>query len=313
MPKAVAPTVTFIDQAAPVEEYGRALYAVGRSIIRALLDALSEQDLSDMNTPLADVNMRQLAKFARIDRDKGMRGDGFEWAVHEAIMGKEPKVLDPISHALSKTSQYVRRDIEPTSLMFGQERARYLGFLDAIVDDAGEDAFLVPEARGRPFKFGPWVTTAAQGQAAEDQLPDRIKSIWKTDIFLSGIDTPRHFAATVKSNVAALEGGRGLRVGIVPESPNNPSGVKYNNQQRLWVVSLADPDGFMGLFDDCYRAVGRAICTLGRHTPPVYYTKPSAKAQALQLQLERYGDAKVTEIEGALNEAAQQKLVTTTK
>lgn len=305
------PQITFLEQSAPVEEYGRALYAVSRSILRALLDSLSQEDLADLNTPLSDVNMRQLSKVARIDRDKGMRGDGFEWAVHEAILGGEVRVLDSLSEAMARASRSLR-DVEPTSIMFGQERARYLGFLDAVVEGAGDDAFLLPEGRGRPFQFGPWVAQAANGQSAEEILPDRIKSIWKTDLFLTGKGRPQHFAATVKSNFAQLEGGRGLRIGIVPESPqNNLSGVRYSQQHKLWIVSLADPDGFMGLFNDAYMAVGRAICALGKHQLPPYYTKPSAKAQRISEQLAKFGDAPVLEVEAALDEAAQQHLITT--
>lgn len=43
-----APQVTFLEQNAPIDEYGRALYAVARSIIRALLDSLSSEDLADL-------------------------------------------------------------------------------------------------------------------------------------------------------------------------------------------------------------------------------------------------------------------------
>jgi hypothetical protein len=86
--------ITFIQQNAPVDEYGRALYAVARSVLRALLDSLSNEDLTDLNSPLKEVTMRQLAKVVRLDRDKGMRGDGFEWAVHEAILGGEQRVTD---------------------------------------------------------------------------------------------------------------------------------------------------------------------------------------------------------------------------
>ncbi len=50
---------------------------------------------------------------------------------------------------------------------------------------------------------------------------------------------------------------------------------------------------------------------LGKHELPPYYTTPSAKAQLLQGQLEKYGAVKVLEVEGALNEAAQQDLTTT--
>lgn len=301
--------ITFIEQNSPIDEYGRALYAVARSVLRALIDSLSNEDLRDLNTPLKDVNMRQLAKIARLERDKGMRGDGFEWAVHEAILGKEPTVINPIAHALKRVSKYVK-DTEPTSLMFGQERAKYLGFLDAVVDEAGTDSYLLPQGKGKPFNFGPWVSIAAQGHLSEPQLNERIKKIWKTDLFLSAIDDPKYFAATIKSNINQLEGGQGLRIGIVPESTQGfQPGVQYSFNHGLWLVTLSDPNGFMGLFNDAYHAVARAICTLGKQSQPPYFIKPSAKAQKIQEQLERYPDAKALEIEDALNEAAQQDLV----
>lgn len=306
----MAANITFIEQNAPVDEYGRALYAVARSVLRALVDSISDEDLRDLNTPLTDVRMRQLAKIARLERDKGMRGDGFEWAVHEAILGKEPSVIDPIAMALRRSSKSVK-DAAPTSLMFGQERAKYLGFLEAVVDEAGKDSYLLPQGQGKPFNFGPWVSVAAQGHAAEPLLNERIKKVWKTDLFLSSDGDKKHIAATVKSNYAQLEGGQGLRIGIVPESThfNNAAGVKYDQKHGLWVVSLADPNGFMGLFNDAYHAVARAICTLGKQEQPPYFIKPSAKAQKIQEQLEKYPDAKILEIEDALNQAAQKDLV----
>lgn len=241
-----------------------------------------------------------------------MRGDGFEWAVHEAITGKEPLVLDPLAHAIKKASPKMVGS-DPTSLMFGYERAKYLGFLDAVVDSAGVDPYLLPEGSGRPFRFGPWVALAAKGESAETRLSDRIKKIWKTDLFVSCTGRERYIAATVKSSFALLEGGRGLRIGIVPESTSNQHkpGVHYSEDHKLWLVTLPDPNGFTGLFNDAYNSVARAVCTLGKQDPPSYYAKPSAKAQKMQEQLEKYPSVKVIEIEGALNEAAQQNLVST--
>ena len=68
----------------------------------------------------------------------------------------------------------------------------------------------------------------------------------------------------------------------------------------------------MGLYNDAYHAVARAICTLGKQHVPPYYIKPSAKAQKIQEQLEKYPDALVVDIEMALDEAAQKDLVTST-
>jgi len=268
---ALAANITFIEQNAPIDEYGRALYAVSRSVLRALIDSVSDEDLTDLSTPLADVRMRQLAKVARLDRDEGMRGDGFEWAVHEAVLGKEPSVINPLSEALQRASKYVK-DAVPTSLLFGQERAKYLGFLDAVVDEAGTDSYLLPQGSGKPFRFGPWVSLAAEGHSAEPLLNQRINKIWKTDLFLSAEGDPRYFAATVKSNFAQLERGQGLRIGIVPESTHfqNRSGVRFSSQHGLWLVTLADPNGFMGLFNDSYHAVARAICKLGRRRGKIF-------------------------------------------
>jgi hypothetical protein len=298
--------VTFLEQAAPVDEYGRALYAVARSVIRAMLDQLSDDDLTDLNCDRADVKLRQLAKVARLDRDKGMRGDGFEWAIHEAILGGEPSVCDPVSQALRKAFRHVSGE-GPSSLLFGHERAKYLGFLNAVVSAAGEEAVILPDGRGHPYAFGPWVAIAAKGRAGEPELSPRIQQIWKTDLFLTDRYGIRYAAATIKSNWRQLEGGRGLRLGIVPEHKSFKPGMRRHKD--LWVVSLADPDGFMGLFNDAYMAVGQAICTLGKHERPPYYTKPSAKAQRVQEQIEKYPTAKVVDIEGALNEAAQQDLL----
>lgn len=308
------PQITFIEQNAPIDEYGRALYAIARSILRALVDSLSEEDLRDLNTPLDKLNMRQLAKVVRLDRDKGMKGDGFEWAIHEAILGGEKSVIDPVAEAMRRASPKLR-DATPTSLLFGHERAKYLGFLDAVIDNAGSEAYLLPEGQGRPYAFGPWITKAALGFPGEHRLPERIKQIWKTDLFLSSEGEGRHLAATIKSNPKLLEGGRGLRIGIVPESADFgiSQGVRYSHKHELWLVTLADPNGFMGLFNDAYHAVGRAVCTLGKQQAPIYWIKPSAKAQRVQLQLEKYPDAPVIEVEHALDKAAQQDLVTTTE
>ncbi|MCL9759103.1 hypothetical protein [Frankia sp. AiPa1] len=302
--------VTFLEQKEPIDEYGRALYAVARSIVRAQLDQLTSDDLTDLNCDRADVTMRQLAKVARLDRDKGMRGDGFEWAVHEAISGGEPLTSEIVATALGKASPRLFKGMDrPSSVLFGYERAKYLGFLEAVVNNAGDQAVLLPDGSGRPYTFGPWVKVAAKGKIAEDLLGPRIRQVWKTDIFLSDDHTLKYAAATIKSNWKLLEAGRGLRVGIVPEAPGCPPGVRFDRKLGLWLAVFPDPNGFMGLFNDCYWAVAAAVCTLGKHERPPYYMKPSAKAQRLQEQLEKYPTARVQDIEAALNDAAQQHLI----
>ena len=303
--------VTFLEQRAPVDEYGRALYAVARSITRALYDQVGSEDLTDLNTAREDITLRQLAKLSRLDRDKGMFGDGFEWAVHEAVLGGEWRVTERVDAALRRASPSFKNLDKPTSLLFGHERAKYLGFLEATIAGAGTEARLLPDGRGHPFAFAAWVPVAAKGYAAEGELPDRIQKIWKTDLFLGSNDASRYIGTTIKSNWHQLEGGPGLRIAVVPEAKDLPSGV--HRRQGLWVAALPDPQGFMGLYNDAYRAVASAIDSLGKHDRGKYFEKPSAQAQKVQAQLEKYPTAKVVEIEHALNEAAQQDLVAVEK
>ncbi len=307
--------ISFLRQTAPIDERGRAMYAVTRSIIRALVDQLTVEDLTDLNTDRADVTLRQLAKASRLQRDKGMRGDGFEWAVHEAIQGEEASVVEPIMDAMRRASpRGFKHATMPRSLLFGYERAKYLGFLDAIVAEAAEEAVILPDTRGRPPTFGNWVPIAAQGQIAEPRLGARLRKVWKTDLFLSDESRRRHVAASIKSNAEQLEAGPGLRIGIVPEMHRLPHGVTYQRNKTktdgLWVVSLADPHGFMGLFNDSYGSVAEAIATLGRHDRGgKYWATPSPMGEGIQKQLEKYGPRKVVDIADGLDEAAQQDLV----
>lgn len=302
--------MTFFALKEPITDYGRALFAIARSILRAHLDQMTEDDLEDLGRDRSDVNLRTLAKFARLSRDKGARGDGFEWAVHEAILGQEPMVIEPVAHAMQRASPRSFKTLDaPRSLMFGYERAKYLGFLDALVTDAGEEAVLLPDGQGRPFTFGPWVRIAAQGKAAEPKLRSRIRQVWKTDLFISGSDRRRHLGTTIKSNWHQLEGGPGLRLAVVPEAEDLRSGL--HRHKDMWVVSLPDPNGFMGAFNDAYESVAEAILTLGKHDRTACYYKPSATGKRLQRQLEKFGRSRVIDVLDALDDAAaHQELVT---
>jgi hypothetical protein len=58
--------VTLLTQTAPVDEYGRALYAVARSVVRAMLDQIGRDDVTDLGCDGDMVTMRQLSKLARL-------------------------------------------------------------------------------------------------------------------------------------------------------------------------------------------------------------------------------------------------------
>lgn len=305
--------VSFITQHAPVEEPARALHAIVRSILRAMVDQLPQRDIDVLMTPKEDLTLNQLATVSRLHRDKGMAGDGFEWAVHEAIVGGEKRVTEPLAEAMQNASPKFKTLERPTSLLFGQERAKYNGFLDAVVEAAADEAILLPDGRGHPPKFAKWIREAARGEVAEPDLPARFRKVWQTDLFVSDQERHRQMAVTIKSNKEALTGGPGLRVGIVPEHRDLPAGISKQRTtagDTLWVVTLADPSGFWSLYKNAFSAVAEAITTLGHHDrKAAYWDKPTPDAQRIQEKLEKFGASKIAEVEGALDEVAQIGLV----
>ena len=63
------------------------------------------------------------------------------------------------------------------------------------------------------------------------------------------------------------------------------------------MVTLFDPDGFMGLYRDAYSAVAEAISTLGHHDRGTFYwDKPTPMGAQIQKQLESYGKRKMTDM-----------------
>lgn len=305
--------VSFVTQLAPVDEPGRALHAIVRSVLRAMVDQVPQRSLNVVQSTKEDLTMDQLAAVSRLHRDKGMAGDGFEWAVHEAIAGGEKRVIDPLAEAMQASSRAFKTLDKPTSLLFGQERAKYNGFLDAVVETAADEAVLLADGRGHPPKFARWIREAARGEAAEADLGARLKKVWQTDLFVSDEGRHRHLAVTIKSNKEALTGGPGLRLAIVPEHRDLPSGVSRQETvagDKLIVVTLADPTGFWGLYKNGFAAVAEAITTLGHHDRmAAYWAKPDPAAQRIQQKLEQYGSVKVSEVEAALDEVAQEGLV----
>ncbi len=277
--------------------------ALTASVLRALLLAASNRRAAGIGSDVASLTLTQLAYIS--PETPGSFGLAFEVAVHEAINARQPEVCSLVSEAMAGSGVLTSR---PRSLLFGAERAAKLGYLEALVQDLGEQPVLRigAQRRGRPFSLSRWLPHLAQGWRGEAALPSDIAKAWKADLLLADAEGSAFVTATVKSNALSLEGGPGLQLGIVPQIGSAwPPGVRTH--KGLQVAILPDDGQFLQLLDAAHQTVMFALAKLtGR---PLLHRPVLAASKRLAEELIRWGDYPVAEVVATLTRRGQRDLV----
>lgn len=231
--------------------------------------------------------------------DTGQHGDSFEWAVHEAIAAGEWSLQQYVADALARCGI---RTSQPTSILFGAERARHLGYLDLISEQAGDRAHLRVPTQGRPPLLTKFLPIAASGARRASDLPSSLMALGKADLLLGCAETQAFVAATVKVNPSALEDGPGLRIGITPESPRMPHGVYMHPRKNLTVISIPRVRGFVESF---YKAELMVRQVLSRRVrTPSDLQVPDADARELASWLVERREHPALDVTDDLNDLA---------
>jgi hypothetical protein len=131
----------------PVADEVLALTAVVRPILKGLLYALKD----DVAQKAAGREKISLALLARLYR----AGDGdcgicFEYAVHEAMNRRDPRVLERINDAI-KLCRINGSD--PQSILFGLEKSGSLQLIDSVSEMLTEDSRILAGTVGQPPKL----------------------------------------------------------------------------------------------------------------------------------------------------------------
>lgn len=231
------------------EEIG-AVTAVVRPILLGTLLSL-ERDIVDNLGGHERITLEMLARVYRAG--DGVCGICFEYAAHDAIRRRDALVLDRIDEVLSKFRR-IKGD-EPESNLFGAEKTGSQQLIETAKELLTTESVLLSGTRGRPVLLKKHIDSAAREfrkKGKEGVLPQSISGLWKADLFLGKSDADRWVGTTVKVNPAALEGAKGLRVGIVPA--NIPKdGPKLEDQRNLIVCPLH----YDGQFVEILPRVGR--------------------------------------------------------
>lgn len=239
-------------QVSAVAEDVSALVALTRPIIAGLLHSIGEEFLV-AHGGRANLRLGDLGRVRKAN--DGDLGVAFEYAVHDAIIGGNPVVLDRISTAL-KRCRIERGD--PASILFAMEKNGAKQLIETKRELITSESRVLSGNRGQPVKLQRYMNQLAAAfhrPTTRLALPRSIQGLWKADLFV-GSTVPDHWVGTtIKVNPRQLEGAPGLRVAIVPTSSGRSDAVRLDEQKNLIVCPLPHDYSFMQLFHEGMRIV----------------------------------------------------------
>lgn len=223
-----------------------AVTAVVRPILEGTLYGLKADVVSEVGG-YEHVKLKMLTRMYRPgDGDCGLC---FEYAVHDALNRREPSVMERIHDAAHKHCKVP--GVEPSSILFGLEKAGALNLIDTVKERLTEESRLLAGIQGQPAKLRRHIDSLAAAfrrRADRDALPWSIAGLWKADLFVGYTNSDRWVGTTVKINENHLEGARGLRIGIVPVRGGTSDVVRKDEHKNLIICPLPHDGSFMEIF-----------------------------------------------------------------
>lgn len=238
-----------------------ALFSVIHPILTGLVLSLKQ----DIVEQVGGHEKISLELFTRLyEPGDGDCGICFEYAVHDAIVNKNPDVLNRIDSALSKYCK-IKGDT-PSSILFGAEKSGRLHFIDSVKEHLTDNSQLLTGDRGKPIKLKKHidgVVSAFKKPQDRAKLPNSINGLWKADLFVGNTLMDNWVGTTVKINPSQLESARGLRLGIVPCKQGRNDKIEKHETKNLIVCPIPYDKSFMEIFLEGFNIVKQFILAHG--------------------------------------------------
>jgi hypothetical protein len=294
------------EQLNPVADEVSAITAVVRPILTGVLYSLKADVVAEAGGR-EGVKLKMLPRLRRAgDGDTGI---SFEYAVHDAVRRGEPDVAERVTDALTLCRV---RGGNVGSILFGAEKAGSQQLIDTAKDLLTNNSSLLSGSRGRPVKLKRHLASAAAAfrkQGARGRLPQSISGLWRADLFLGSVATDYWVGTTVKINPSALQGDRGLRVGIVPASQGKSDRIVRDDRRNLIVCPLPYDGSFVETFYLAWEVVTAFLAADAFVPKEVALPRPAARTVARYLADRR--EFPVVDVIEALASLAQPELLRT--
>jgi hypothetical protein len=283
-----------------------AVTAVVRPILTGTLYALKRQ-VADEAGGYTQLKLFMLPRLRR--PGDGDIGVCFEYAVHDALSKRNPLVVERIADGLRLCNVPGH---EMASILFGAEKSGAVTLIETAKELLTPESQLLYGTKGRPVKLRRHidsVATAFRRPVARLSLPQSISGLWKADLFTGNRDSDRWIGTTLKINRNHLEGGKGLRLGIVPAHEGGSDAITKDEAKNLVVCPLPYDRSFMQVFYQAWEVVVQFLAADARVPREANLPRPPSRQVARFLE-DRRGFP-VAEVIEALEPLSQPGLLRT--
>lgn len=292
----------------PVASEVAALVAVVRPILEGLIYTVKADVIKEAGG-LANLKLKMLPRIYR--PGDGDCGICFEYAVHDAVLRKDPDVLHRIEDSLRQCR--VPGTVYQ-SILFGAEKKGASQLIATAREVLTDDSRLLTGRQSQPPKLKGYLNALAAAfrrPTTRPSLPTSINGLWKADLFLGTTDGDRYVGTTVKINQNQLEAANGLRVGIVPATQGSSDRIKKDDKRNLIICPLPYDHSFMEIFFSAWGIVQQVIHADAHLPKDVSLPIPSHRQVARDLVSRR--EFPVVDVIEALQPIAQPELLDTEK
>lgn len=178
----------------PVADDISAILAIVRPILSGLLGSLQDAVVEKAGGA-EKIDLQLLARLRR--EGDGDCGICYEYAVHEAVVQSDPKVMDRVEDAL-KLCKVPRQDHQ--SILFGVEKTGAQQIIATAEQILTDDSRLLTGKQSQPPKLKNYLSRLAgafRRPTTRASLPTSINGLWKADLFLGCTDSDRWIGTTV--------------------------------------------------------------------------------------------------------------------
>jgi hypothetical protein len=291
----------------PVADEVSALVAVTGPIIAGVLRSISPE----VTGVLGERDRIPLKMLGRLRKEgNGDCGIAFEYAVHDAVISREPMVAERVADALAKLSIVGGN---PASILFAIEKS---GSQELISTEPGlvmgNSPVLLGEG-GSPVSLRAHLTAIGAAFRLPGtllNLAQSIRGLWKTELFLGSAAIDRWVGASVSVSLAQLAAAKEPRIAVLPSMAGYSDAIRLDEQKNLVICPVPQDGSFVQVFHEGWRIV-QDLCARNFEMPSKADVPSPVHREVARIFVERR-EFPIPDVIEAIRKFAQPELLTST-
>jgi hypothetical protein len=240
----------------PVADEVSALVAVTGPIITGVLRSISDE----VTNTFGERDKLPLKILGRLRKEGGGDcGIAFDYAVHDAVISREPVIAERVTDALTKCGVPAG---EPASILFAIEKSGAQELISTEPRLVMDNSPVLLSEGGRPVSLREHL--AAIGAAfrlpgALLSLAQSIRGLWKTELFLGSADRDQWVSAGIHVSSPPPDAAKAPRIAIVPTMTGHSDAVTKDEQKNTVICPVPRDGSFIQIFHEGWQIV-QALC-----------------------------------------------------